>query len=187
MAKVFAAPNRTNRDHLEVMISAENIGRGPEHVLATLLHELAHAANLADGISDCNVNGRHNKLFAARAKSYGLDVEVPKDAKWRGYTQTTLNDTGRERYADALQMITAGVAASARAFHASMAQASGGWGTLGGMSSGAGGKATSRAKRGDRNLTKAVCACGHSLRMSKGALAASTPVCSVCEKAFTAV
>ena len=35
--------------HYEVMISGENLRRGPEAVAATLLHEAAHAMNLARG------------------------------------------------------------------------------------------------------------------------------------------
>ena len=72
------APGRWNvagEQYTEIMISGEGLRRSPE-VLATLLHEAAHALAHARGIKDTSRQGRyHNKQFKNRAEEVGLAVE----------------------------------------------------------------------------------------------------------------
>ena len=56
-------------ERYEVMVSGENLSRGAEAVLGTLLHEAAHALNLAAEVRDVDSNGRHNKKFKATAET----------------------------------------------------------------------------------------------------------------------
>jgi DnaJ domain len=80
----------SNVKHAEVMISGEGLARTPRDVLATLLHEAAHALAAARGITDTSRQGRyHNKKYALLAKELGLDVtETPGF----GWTITTVPD-----------------------------------------------------------------------------------------------
>jgi hypothetical protein len=90
VAKTWAASTVDATDeasHFEVMISGENLRRGARFVAATLLHESAHAANLAAGKLDTDSNGRHSRVFADEAEARGL---VVTQAGWRGWTGTEL-------------------------------------------------------------------------------------------------
>ena len=49
----------------------------------------------------------------------------------------------------------------------------------------AGGLVVAPPKRGDRNLVKATCECGLSIRASKGVLEKCAPTCSTCDEPFT--
>ena len=61
------APDRWNvagEQYTEIMISGEGLRRSPRDVLATLLHEAAHALAHARGLKDTSRQGRyHNKHF----------------------------------------------------------------------------------------------------------------------------
>jgi hypothetical protein len=86
----------SNIKHAEVMISGEGLARTPRDVLATLLHEAAHALAAARGITDTSRQGRyHNKKYAVLARELGLDVtETPGF----GWTITTVPDATADRY-----------------------------------------------------------------------------------------
>ena len=43
----------------------------PEELLSTLLHEVAHSLNHANGVQDCSANQYHNAKFKARAQAAG--------------------------------------------------------------------------------------------------------------------
>jgi hypothetical protein len=75
------APGRADRLP-EVFVGGEGLARGPAHVLATLLHEAAHALAHVRGIKDTPRQGRwHNARFKALAQEVG--IEVSKDPKKR--------------------------------------------------------------------------------------------------------
>lgn len=167
--------------HYEVMISGENLRRGAEAVAATLLHEAAHAINLASGVRDCDVNGRHNTKFRDQAQAMGLDVA---EYGWHGWTLTTLSDEGRTRWAALLARLDEGLNASAVAIDPSVLvvvpPAAGGAPTAGPV-------AVAPPKRtGRRNLIKAVCTCGHSIRASQTVLDNAKPLCAACGQQFVA-
>jgi hypothetical protein len=59
----------------EVFVGGEGIARGPADVLATLLHEAAHALAHVRGIKDTSRQGRwHNGRFKALAEEVGITV-----------------------------------------------------------------------------------------------------------------
>lgn len=168
---------------LEIMISGENLRRGAQHVVATLLHEAAHARNLAAGVRDCDVNGRHNTKFRDGAADLGLIVA---EAGWHGWTDTHLDAAGIKRWAPVIRRVEQGLAQAAVAVPHTPA-ALGGPAT-GGAGDGAGGISVVPPKRGGRrNLIKAECLCGLSIRVSGKVLEVAQPTCQVCGQVFKPV
>ena len=182
VAKVWAPAAQSTADRFEIMISGENLRRGAEAVAATLLHEAAHARNLAAGVLDCDVNGRHNLAFKATAEAHGLTVE---QVTWHGWTKTELSDAGRKRWARLVKVIAKGLgqaaAAAAPVVDHLGKPAPAGDGDEEGTPTPA--PATPR-KRGDRNLLKASCPCGYSIRLSRGLLDTARPLCQECDQPF---
>jgi hypothetical protein len=185
VAKVWAANGTETADRFEIMISGENLARGGEAVMATLLHEAAHACNLAEGVLDTDVNGRHNRKFADRAESHGLDVA---ENGWHGWTATTMSDDGRKRWARAIKTVDAGLAKAAAAAtpnidHLPTPEPVAVPGApvivVGGRA-----RPVTPRKRGNRNLIKGVCECGYSIRASRGVYEQSAPKCSECGSEF---
>jgi hypothetical protein len=183
VSKVWSPADKTEADRLEIMISGENLARGAEYVAATLLHEAAHAWDLALGIMDTDVNGRHNKLFKMRAEELGLTVE---QQGWHGWTNTTLteNQAAAPLTARIIAAISRGLAKSAKAAAPAPVVAPV---SVGGITivPPAGTVAPPR-RRGDRNLLKAVCGCGDSIRVSRGVLDRCQPTCQECGDLFAA-
>lgn len=67
----------------EVFISGERMADGAEGVLATLLHEDAHAIAAVRGVQDTSRQGRyHNRRFKAIAEELGLKVEQDTRIGW---------------------------------------------------------------------------------------------------------
>lgn len=59
----------------EVFVGGEGLVRGPVEVLATLLHEAAHALADVRGIKDTSRQGPwHNARFKALAEELGIEV-----------------------------------------------------------------------------------------------------------------
>lgn len=189
VAKLWAAAgSEAPADRFEIMISGENLRRGAEMVAATLLHEAAHARNLSKGILDTDTNGRHNKLFKCTAEEHGLACECDS---WHGWTLTTLTDDGRKMWAQLIRTIDLGLRKSAAAAVPSLDHlpkpANGSQAPTVTIKPGKTGVAIAPPKRGNRNLLKATCGCGHSIRVSQGVLDAAQPTCQVCNEAFEAV
>lgn len=71
----------------EINISAEGLSRGALEVAETLLHEVAHLANLVAGVADVSSHQYHNQRFKLAAERTGLLVE---QLPGRGWAKTTL-------------------------------------------------------------------------------------------------
>jgi hypothetical protein len=81
----------------EVFVGGEGLARGARDVLATLLHEAAHALADQRRIQDTSRQGRyHNQRFKRLAEELGLRVEHHPTLGW---SPTTLPDVAAERYA----------------------------------------------------------------------------------------
>ena len=174
-----AAKSEDGGTHFEIMISGENLRRGPVFVAATLLHEAAHARNLAAGIMDCDSNGRHNLKFKTAAEEHGLTVA---NSGWGGWTVTSLDDAGQAKHKAIIAKIAAGLdksAAAATPVKPTLTGITGGIAITGG-----GSVAIGPRKRGNRNLLLATCACGHKIRVSRGVLDLAKPTCQVCDEPF---
>lgn len=192
VAQVWAAngSKTAKADRFEIMVSGENLARGAAAVAGTLLHEAAHARNLARGILDTDVNGRHNAKFKATAEEHGLTVT---GEGWRGYNATSLDKPGQEMWGQLVKTIQAGLDKSAQTAEANLDHL--GVDAVRGLVPVGPGRRTKGTpapvvgprRRGDRNLAKATCGCGDSIRASRGVLERCAPTCSVCGQQFVAV
>lgn len=120
LLSIDTAPSHSERAHFladawrtddkdlmpEIVIRAQDFALGSEDVLATLLHECAHALSHARGMVDCDHNQRHNRVFARHAEELGLTV---KHLGWRGWAGTKLSQTALNLYADELARLAAAI------------------------------------------------------------------------------
>ena len=143
----------------EIAFNLEHFTTG-EELLSTLLHEIAHSMNHAEGVTDCSSNQYHNAKFKTRAEGLGL---MTHEIKGKGYASTTLTELGAKRWAKALKILTVALELTANS-------AEGG----------------AKPKGRNTNLKKAVCPCGQSLRASAGTIASGI-TCDSCGGGFTAV
>lgn len=73
----------------EINLSAEYLSRGPDGLLETLLHEMAHLWNATvANVRDCSGGQYHNKHFKTAAERFGLHVERSGNRGW-AYTKLT--------------------------------------------------------------------------------------------------
>ena len=140
----------------EIAFNAESFALGAEHVLGSLLHEVAHSMNHAKGVKDCSSNQYHNAHFASMAQSLGLKTS---EIKGKGHAKTTLSDEGVLRWAIALAVIEQALNLTA---------------LKGG---------NNKPKGRNTNLLKAECGCGQSIRASRGVINSGVR-CELCESTF---
>lgn len=82
----------------EIVLTGEGLRRGGKETAGTLLHEMAHAVNIAKGVKDCDTNGRHNKNFKNTAESvFGLTIS--EDGA-RGWSHTEVTEECAETWGD---------------------------------------------------------------------------------------
>jgi hypothetical protein len=143
------------------MISGEGLRRTPGEVLATLLHEAAHALACERGIKDTSRQGRyHNKHFKTCAEELGLHVEHDDRTGW---SASTITDVTKVAYARQLHELT---------------QALTMWRH--------GETTTGPAARRNTNLLAACCPCGRSIRVAASTLAEAPIICQACDGKFQA-
>lgn len=142
----------------EVFVGGEGLARGPAQVLATLLHEAAHALAHVRGIRDTSRQGRwHNARFKALAEEVG--ISVAKDPRL-GWSPTTLPAATRATYATTIAELGAALRLH-RAVETS----------------------TGTVKK--PGTPASVCGCGRRIRASRTVLAAGPIICGVCGGEFT--
>jgi curved DNA-binding protein CbpA len=156
------APGRWNvagQQYAEIMISGEGLRRTPDEVLATLLHEAAHALAHERGIKDTSRQGRyHNKHFKTYAEQLGLTVT--HDDR-NGWSASTITPATQRAYARQL---------------ADLAQAMTMWRHRE--------TSTGAAARRSTNLIAAICPCGRSIRVAASTLAEAPITCQACDGDF---
>ena len=82
----------------EINLSAEYLSRGPQGLLETLLHEMAHLWNATVAkVRDCSGGQYHNKRFKEAAERFGLRVE--RDGR-RGWAYTSLTEESEQAIKD---------------------------------------------------------------------------------------
>ena len=158
------APDRWNvagEQLTEIMISGEGLRRTAREVLATLLHEAAHALAHARNVKDTSRQGRyHNAKFRACAEEVGLAVE--HDAR-TGWSTTTITPATELAYTAQLQALTAAMTLWRH------------------------GETTTGPKaRRNTNLIAAICPCGRSIRVAASTLAEAPITCQACDQDFQA-
>lgn len=141
----------------EIMFNADFFKNGAEGVLATLIHEISHSINYKNGVSDCTNEQYHNKHFAKVAEGLGLKVEKVKRF---GFALTTLTPEGKEKWAEALNVIEEALKITAIQ------------------------ESESAPKGRNKNLLVASCECGEKIRLSLKTLEKTRPTCQACKSEF---
>jgi len=156
------APGRWNvagEQRTEIMISGEGLRRTPSEVLATLLHEAAHALAHERGIKDTSRQGRyHNKYFKTYAEELGLHLQHDDRIGW---SASTITSTTHSAYASQLD---------------TLAHAMTMWRH--------GETTTGPTTRRNTNLIAASCPCGRSIRVAASTLAEAPIICQACDGKF---
>lgn len=143
----------------EILVAGEGLDRGPDGVLATLLHEAAHALAFARQIRDTSKNGRyHNRRFAGVATELGLQVGTLPPY---GFAATSLTPAAGRRYAMALRDLD-----DALVLWRETEPRTGG------------------ASRQGRSSTTCRCACPRRLRLPDSAIAEAPVICGRCDQPF---
>jgi hypothetical protein len=92
--------------------SGEGLARGAGPVLATLLHEAAHALASVRGVRETSRRGQyHNKRFRALAEELGLQVDYDPRIGW---SSTTLPASTAADYAEEISALEAAMTAERR-------------------------------------------------------------------------
>jgi hypothetical protein len=160
----YHAPGRWNvagEQRAEIMISGEGLRRSPRDVLATLLHEAAHALAHARGLKDTSRQGRyHNKQFKICADELGLAVEHDDRNGWSASTISPVTEAAYARQLDVL------------------AQAMTLWRH--------GETITGATPRRNTNFIAAICPCGRTIRAAASTLAEAPITCAACDGKFQA-
>lgn len=140
----------------EVFVGGEGLARGPVEVLATLLHEAAHALAHVRGIQDTSRQGRwHNARFKALAEEVG--IQTSKDPRI-GWSPTTVPARTQQVYAGTLDQLGAAL----RLYRASEPAVAG----------------------GKTKTPPCLCACGRRIRVAPSVLAAGPITCGICHTPF---
>jgi hypothetical protein len=141
------------------MVSGEGLARTPRDVLATLLHEAAHALAAARGITGTSRQGRyHNKKYALLAAELGLDVAATPGFGW---TITTVPDATAARYAAQLGALKDAMTIWRNDEHTPAGTA-----------------------RRNTNLIAAACSCGRKIRVAASTLDEAPITCQACDGHF---
>jgi hypothetical protein len=142
----------------EILITGEGLTRGAVATFGTLAHETAHLVNNAQGVKDTDTNGRHNKKFKATAERlFGLTIEEGKGVGW---SVTTVSPECQKQWQEVIDSIEAELVLVRS--------------LLGGAS---------KPKGRNKNLLKAVCDCGDSIRASAKVIAKGV-TCDECESHY---
>jgi hypothetical protein len=90
----------------EILISGEALSRGAERVLATLIHESAHAVAHVHKVQDTSNNGRyHNKRFKLIAE--GLGLEFTAQIPTIGWSDGKITDATKQAFSAGLKRLEA--------------------------------------------------------------------------------
>lgn len=128
----------------------------PAELLSTLLHEVAHSLNHANGVQDCSANQYHNAKFKTQAEALGLKtIEI----KGKGHAATEMTEFGLKRWSKALKVLSSAFDLVA----------------LGGEQA--------KKKGRNTNLIKATCECENVIRLSRTVLEIGV-TCNGCEETF---
>jgi hypothetical protein len=144
----------------ELFVSGEGLRRGGTDVLATLLHEAAHAlAHVAD-LQDTSRNGRyHNARYRMLAESVGLDVAQVGAIGW---SDTTVPDVTAASYARTIAILDV----ACNLWRSAEQHAENG------------------KKPPSTNLAVAQCRCPRKIRVAAGTLDLGPIWCGVCQMEF---
>ena len=143
----------------EIFVGGEGLARGARDVLATQLHEAAHALARVRQVKDTSRQGRyHNTRFKALAEELGLRIDKHPVIGW---STTTLPEETAQRYASTIEQLEHAI-------------------TIYRRHEGGGGSEPARKP----SPPPCVCDCGRRIRVAPAVLALGPIVCGVCEQPF---
>jgi len=159
----YAAGRWRHRDSSElaheVFVSGELLGHNARDVLATLLHEAAHAVAYERNVQDTSRGGRyHNARYRALATELGLTVE---QAGAIGWSRTTMPDTTAARYQRELTVLERALTASRQP------EIAGRYG-----------------RTNHNNGVALTCSCPRRIRVARSVAEQGPIHCGVCEQSF---
>ncbi|PXY16483.1 hypothetical protein BAY59_38495 (plasmid) [Prauserella coralliicola] len=145
----------------ELFVSGEGLRRSPDKVLATLLHEAAHALAAVREINDTSRQGRyHNRKFKALGEELGLEITEDGPLGWSG---TALAEGTAQRYRAELDQLREALRWYRLAEQPGMA-----------------------GKSKSKNLLVAECACPRKIRVARTTLDEAPITCGACGSEFAA-
>ena len=146
----------------EIVLTGEGLRRGGRETAGTLLHEMAHAVNIAKGTKDCDSNGRHNKHFKNTAEGvFGLTIT--EDGS-RGWSHTEVTDECAETWGDMIARLDRAISLVSCVL-----------------------KTGDKEKKRNKNLLVGVCSCDEPQKIRASAKVFMGGVtCDECEQHFVA-
>ena len=146
----------------EIVLTGEGLRRGGRATAGTLLHEMAHAVNIAKGVKDCDTNQRHNKHFKNTAERvFGLTIT--EDAH-RGWSDTEVTDECAETWSDMIARLDRAISLVSCVL-----------------------KTEGTEKKRNKNLLVGVCSCEEPQKIRASAkVFAGGVTCDECERNFIA-
>jgi hypothetical protein len=164
----------------EVVITGECLRRLPADVFGTLAHECAHAVNIAKGVKDTDSNGRHNTRFRDTAQDvFGLLISQVGSIGW---SATEVPEETQAVWSSEIDAIRTAV--TAYALTGLVAPTTGKGKGTGDGEEGTGEGEGEEPKKRDKNLIKAVCGCGKSIRAGRATIEECEPACKKCGERF---
>ena len=146
----------------EIVLTGEGLRRGGRETAGTLLHEMAHAVNIAKGTKDCDSNGRHNKFFKTTAEGvFGLTIT--EDGS-RGWSHTEVTDECAETWGDMIARLDKAISLVSCVL-----------------------KTEGKEKKRNKNLLVGICSCDEPQKIRASAKVFMGGVtCDECEQHFVA-
>ncbi len=145
-----------------MFVAGEGLRRPAAEVMATLLHEAAHAIANVRQIQDTSRQARyHNLRYRALAEELGLSVEKVDSIGW---SRTRLREQTTQAYEPQLQRL--GAALNLYRVGEEPAAPAG------------------RRSAVSNNLGAAICACPRRIRVALSTLEVGPIVCGLCQQAF---
>lgn len=146
----------------EIVLTGEGLRRGGRETAGTLLHEMAHAVNIAKGVKDCDTNGRHNKHFKNTAEGvFGLTIT---EARSIGWSHTEVSDECATTWADMIARLDRAISLVSCVL-----------------------KTGDKEKKRNKNLLVGVCSCAEDNKTRASAKRLAKGIrCEECEELFVA-
>lgn len=170
----------------ELFMAGELFSRGGRKIMATMLHEAAHALGAARKIKDTSRSGNryHNRRFADLAVELGM-TPPDKPSKAHGYSDCRLTDDAAA-YAETIATLDAAAIAYLIDLHSGYETAGVEDGTTPGEAETGTERPTKPRRGGQRQGVECLCTPPRRLQLTPKALETGPVICGLCAEAFEA-
>lgn len=163
-----------DKDVHELFVGGEGLARGAAPLMATLIHEAAHAWAEANGIKDTSRQGRyHNDKFRLIGETFGLKLQKSESLGW---SASEITEDAAKLYEDVILALDLALTAYRKGPRLVQLPTTG-TGTVKLPN-------TTSGRTSSNNGVSAHCACGRRIRVSQTVLDMGDITCSVCGEAF---